>query len=279
MNAAAWCQSLFHRCLEYLLIAKLVFLWLGFIAVAVWFIYAILKAIFTLIRTHIQIRNLPLVRHQDIIVIKNDKLKTAFTHGLFYPKIYLSSGLISSLDRSELQAVYLHELHHKNRRDPLRFLFLSIIKDMFFYIPISMYIENIVCNKIEHEADKAVLNKMKEPISLASAILKTIGFNKDISIIPSASIHGVGSIEERVRRLIEGKENKLELPAIKTTIISVCISAFLLIFLAAPLSASSLKIRQCNTKHCAIHIDKLGEDCQKHCKDLKHKHLKQKEEI
>lgn len=132
---AEWCQSLFLQCLEYLLIIKTFFLWFGFIVLSVWFLYAVFKAFFTLFKANRQIKKLPLSCYGDIVVIKDDKLKTAFTHGLLRPKIYISAGLINSLDKSELKAVYLHELHHKNRKDPLRFFILSIIRDTFFYMP------------------------------------------------------------------------------------------------------------------------------------------------
>ena len=128
-----WCQSLFLQCLEYFLIIKTFFLWFGFIVLSAWFAYAVFKAFFTLLKAGRQIKKLPLSCHGDITVIKDDKLKTAFTHGLFQPKIYISAGLINSLDNSELKAVYLHELHHKNRKDPLRFFILSIVIFEVFY--------------------------------------------------------------------------------------------------------------------------------------------------
>ncbi|MBI5047903.1 MAG: M56 family metallopeptidase [Deltaproteobacteria bacterium] len=291
-TVAEWCQSLFLQCLEYLLIVKISFLWLGFGIVAAAFMYAFLKAAFMLIRTQRQIKNLPLADYGDIMIIRDDKLKTAFTHGFFNPKIYISRGLINSLDSSEFQAVYLHELHHKNRKDPLKLFILSILRDAFLYIPISRFFAEFMHSKAEAAADDAVVAKMKEPISLAGALLKIAGFNNEIRPAPAgskqesqesearsnvilqpASINGFGSTEARIKRLIQETEERVNLPAIKTSIVSILISGFLAMSLTMPLFISFPAIGQCDTSHCAVHMNKLGKDCQSHCEtSQKHSH-------
>lgn len=270
--AADWCQSIFLQCLEYLLIAKVFFLWFGFSVLVVWFVYAVLKAAFVLFRTHRQTKALPFSDYGDIIVIKDDKLKTAFTHGLLHPKIYISKGLINSLDNFELTAVYLHEMHHKKRKDPLRFFILSILRDTFFYVPISKFIAGFVHDKIETAADNAVVAEMKEPISLAGALLKIACFNKDMVVAQSVSISGFGSTERRIRKLIEGSSESTKLPAMKAIIVSGFMSGLLIFSLAFPLFSSFPDLGRCDTSHCAMHMNKLGKDCQSHCEVSKHTH-------
>jgi len=270
-TVAEWCQSLFLQCLEYVLIIKISFLWVGFIVVATAFLYAVSKAVFVLIKTHRQIKNLPVADYGDIMIIKDDKLKTAFTHGLFNPKIYISTGLINTLDTFELRAVYLHEMHHKKYKDPLRLLILSIIRDAFSYLPISNFFKNLLHSKTETKADDAVVAAMKEPISLAAALLKVAGFNKDVVMAQPASINGFGSIEGRIKRLIDGTDEKIQPPAIKTIITNICIAGFLVLSLSIPLFAS-FPTERCDTSHCAVHMNKLGKDCQSHCELSKHVH-------
>ena len=270
-TVAEWCQSLFLQCLEYVLIIKISFLWVGFIVVAASFLYAVSKAFFVLIKTYRQIKNLPVAGYGDVIVIKDDKLKTAFTHGLFNPKIYISTGLINTLDTSELQAVYLHEMHHKKYKDPLRLLILSIARDTFSYIPISNFFKSLIHSKTEAKADDAVVAAMKEPISLAAALLKVAGFNRNVVMAQPASINGFGSIERRIKRLIQGADEKIQPPAIKTIITSICIAGFLMLSLSLPLFAS-FPAGRCDTSHCAVHMNKLGKDCQSHCELSKHMH-------
>ena len=268
---AEWCQSLFLQCLEYLLIIKTFFLWFGFIVLSAWFVYAVFKAFFTLLKANRQVKKLPLSCYGDIVVIKDDKLKTAFTHGLLRPKIYISAGLIHSLDKSELKAVYLHELHHKNRKDPLRFFILSIVKDTFFYIPVKGFIERIIHARIEAEADDAAVMEMKEPLSLAAALLKIAGFNNGMLMLQPASINGIGSVENRIRRLVDEKEEKVKPPSAKAIITSIFISGFLMLSLAFPLFASFPDAGRCDMNHCDIHKIKLGNDCHNHCEVSDHR--------
>lgn len=269
---AEWCQSLFLQCLEYLLIIKTFFLWFGFIVLSVWFVYAVFKAFFTLFKANRQVNKLPLSCYGDIVVIKDDKLKTAFTHGLLWPKIYISAGLINSLDKFELKAVYLHELHHKNRKDPLRFFILSIAKDTFFYIPVKGFVERIIRTRIEAKADDAAVMEMKEPLSLAAALLKIAGFNNDMLMFQPASINGIGSVEKRIRRLVDEKEERVKPPSAKAIITSIFISGFLMLSLAFPLFASFPNGGRCDTNHCDVHEIKLGKDCHNHCDVKEHKH-------
>lgn len=268
---AGWCQSLFLQCLKYLLIIKTFFLWSGFVVLSTWFLYAVFKAFFTLFKANRQIKKLPLSCYGGIVVIKDDKLKTAFTHGLLRPKIYISAGLINSLDKSELKAVYLHELHHKNRKDPLRFFILSIVKDTFFYIPVKGFIERIIHARIEAKADDAAVMEMKEPLSLAAALLKIAGFNKDMFMLQPASINGIGSVENRIRRLVDEKEEKVKPPSAKAVITSIFISGFLMLSLAFPLFASFPDGGRCDANHCDIHAIKPVKECHNHCEISKHR--------
>lgn len=266
-----WCQSLFFRCLEYLLILKVFFLWLGLAALSLCFGYALSKALFALFRTNREIKAFPTERHEDIIIIKDEKLKVAFTHGLFNPQIYMSKGLINSLDSSELKAVYLHELHHKKNKDPLRFFLLSVLRDTFFYIPISRFVEKIIRSRTETKADDTVVAEMKEPLSLATALLKVSGFNRDMRF-QLASIRGYGSLEARVKRLVEGREENIKPPSAKVIMASILMAAFLALSLSMPIFASLPNVGSCNMDHCSVHMNKLGKDCQNHCEASRHEH-------
>src|SRR3989304_4298224 len=156
-----WCQSLLLQCLEYLIIAKVFLIWLGIIIVTGSFIYALLKASLTSFRAYIQVKHLPLADYKDIVIIKDNNLTAAFTHGFFRPKIYMSAGLVNSLSNSELKAVYLHEMHHKNRKDPLCFFILSILRDTFFYIPLSRFIERFLYDRMEVAEERVKLPPIK----------------------------------------------------------------------------------------------------------------------
>lgn len=267
----AFCQSVFVRCLESIALIKLAFLWTGALLLACGIIHSLVKNICSAYRANREIKKLPLRNGSSVILIKDKETKTAFTHGLLRPRIYISEGLINSLERDEFRAVFMHELHHKRRYDPLRFFILNMLKDAFFYIPIAKHVTGYIKASREHEADRAA--KGKEPLVLASALVKVASFN-NTAFIPSPSIHGEnngGGLTHRVKLLIEGGRLEYKFPSLKVTSMSFLTTAFLALSLWLPLSAGQIG-NPCSKEHCEEHIDKLGNDCKSHC-DSSHKHM------
>lgn len=270
-----FCQSLFVQCIEYYNVIKLIFLWLGAATLATGFAYGIIKGVIGIIKSSRTIKRLPLSKRcGSVVLIRDTGSKAAFTHGLVRPAIYISTGLLKSLDKNELKMVFLHELHHKRHHDPLRFFLFTFLKDSFFYIPAVRHLVSYLRFKKEHEADDAAVAFMKEPLSLAGALLKVAAFHKDVAMMPASITGGIegGPITARIRRLVDGGEVRFKFPAARTIAASLFITAFLALSLALPLNASFPGSQECSTKHCALHKNKLGEDCRIHCKTATHAH-------
>ncbi|MBI3755676.1 MAG: hypothetical protein HY265_05910, partial [Deltaproteobacteria bacterium] len=139
--------------------------------------------------------------------------------------------------------------------------------------PIAKFMQGLIHKYVEKTADNAVVRKMNEPLSLAGAIVKIAKFHKENMMLQPVSINGYGSPEARIRRLVEGKDETVQLPGRKTIAASIVMAGFLAASLAMPLFASFPDAKQCDTSHCDMHKDKLGKDCQKHCKNMKqHEH-------
>lgn len=270
-----FCQSFLVRCVEYYDILKLVILWSGIALLAGGLAYGIARAAISLIKARRVLKKLPLAdRGLSVVLINDLKSRIAFTHGLVRPRIYISMGLLNSLDRGEIKSVFLHELHHKRRLDPLRFFLLNFIRDSFFYIPAIGHLVVHLHVKKEHEADDAAASSMREPLSLASALIKVAAFNREMAAAPAAftGVGGSGSVTGRVRRLVEGSDEKHVFPSARTFAISVLTASFLALSLAWPLYAAFPGAEECSTSHCTGHQDKLGADCKVHCKSSQHKH-------
>lgn len=261
-----FCQSIFVQCTAYSNVIKLVFLWSGAATLAAGFLFGIIKGIAGLIKTGNAIKRLPLSRRcGPVVLIRDNGSRAAFTHGLLRPVIYMSTGLLNKLDRDEIKAVFLHELHHKRRLDPLRFFLLTLLRDMFFYIPLIGYLVGYIRFKKEHEADDAARASANEALSLAGALLKVAAFQKDMAMMPASITGGAegGAVAARIRRLIEGRDARFKLPAARTIAASFLITAFLALSLAMPLSAGFPGPKECIKKQCAMHSKKAVES---HCK-------------
>ncbi|MBC7361704.1 MAG: M56 family metallopeptidase [Candidatus Aminicenantes bacterium] len=99
-------------------------------------------------------------------------LPLAFTAGFLHPKIYISVPLARGLNPSELNAVLHHELHHQQKRDPLKSLLLTFFSDLFFFIPISSHLQQLSELSAEIAADLFCLQHQIKPHELAQSFLK-----------------------------------------------------------------------------------------------------------
>jgi Antirepressor regulating drug resistance, predicted signal transduction N-terminal membrane component len=161
-----YCHSLLSRCVENYGTVPTFLFWAGGLVVAAGVVYGLSRAISGLLATRRALKRLPLkhVKGTSIILINDPAVSTAFTSGLLRPRIYISKGLIESLEGPELRAVFLHELHHKRRRDPLRFFLARLLRDTFFYIPVASHLERYLAWRKEHEADSAVVHSTEDPL-------------------------------------------------------------------------------------------------------------------
>ncbi|CAG1065436.1 hypothetical protein BAC1_01017 [uncultured bacterium] len=258
------CQSLLVRCVELASLAKLFFIWSGALLVASGLIYAPFRAASNIVKARKAVSSLPVKMRGEIALIKDDRVKTAFTCGLLRPRIYISTGLLNGLEKDELRAVFLHELKHKKGFDPLRFLLIGFAKDVFFYLPAVSHLAFFARLKKEHEADDKAADAPGGPISLASAMIK-VARN---GALHAALADNTEQVTGRVRRLLEGKQASFRVPA-RAAVISAAIFAAILLSLSMPFYAGA-KAHECTLDKCETHAD-MVEGCREHC-SAKHSH-------
>lgn len=258
------CQSLLVRCVEFVSLAKLFFIWSGALLVGAGLVYAAFRTGLNILRVRKAISALPIkYRGKNIALITDDSLKTAFTCGLLRPRIYISTGLLRGLEKDELRAVFLHELKHKKGCDPLRFLLIGFARDAFFYLPAVKHLAFFARLKKEHEADDRAATATG-PISLASAMIKVAREGA----LYAALADNTEQVTGRVRRLLEGRQTRMKVPA-KAVVMSAVVSAALLLSLSMPIYAGA-KAHECTLDRCEAHAD-MVEGCREHC-STEHSH-------
>lgn len=255
------CQSFLNRCLEYFEIIKFISMWLGAALLASGLLYSSVKTAFHIIKSCSAVSRLPVRSKKGSVIIIDGLSKAAFTHGIFRPRIYLTLGLLKGLDRDELRAVFLHELHHKRERDPLRFLLLSFFRDLFFYVPVVKEMAANLKIRMEHASDDAAAKKEGERLVLAGALVKVARGNHQA--YAAVSITGNNQVSARVRRLVEGREPSFSRPRLRSIVSSVGVAAFLAFSLAYPVGAKTID-HECSLKQCSVHVDKVAK-CRDHC--------------
>ncbi len=138
----------------------------------------------------------------------------AFCAGLLRPRVYVSSGALTTLSREELDAVLAHEAHHARLRDPLRVLFARVLGDALSFLPGVRQLGDRYSALAEVAADQTAVRAAGDRASLASALLT----------FESAGPAVVGIAPERVKHLL-GEGPAWQLPGVLLAWTLVLLSA------------------------------------------------------
>lgn len=160
---------------------------------------------------------------------QNDSLKSAFTAGIFRPRIFLSTGICKYLTIKELRLVILHELYHYREKGPLKNFVIYIIKELFFFVPFVHLMVRAFSEAMEEAADDHVIAHSESPVELASALIKigkaNLPENLPMLISP---LSGFQRLEKRIYRLL-GFSTPSPMTRYKR---NLTLSTFILLFLS-----------------------------------------------
>jgi Zn-dependent protease with chaperone function len=126
----------------------------------------------------------------------------AFCAGLLCPRIYLSTGLLDALDDGELQAVLLHEDHHRRHRDPLRTLLVDVLGLSLFFLPLAKELRSLFVASAELEADRYAARRAGRP-ALAGALYKLLSYPLTMRFPQTVGLSGLSLAEAHYLRLAE----------------------------------------------------------------------------
>jgi beta-lactamase regulating signal transducer with metallopeptidase domain len=152
------------------------------------------------------------------VTIFEDLRPLALTAGFLKPRIFLSTKIVGALNGRELQAVVLHELHHRDSRDPLKSLAASFVSDLLFFLPISRFLRKTFSLTSEMAADAHSVDLRADPLDLAASLLKVRKIDG-----PAASWF-FDPATERVKRLL-GERSKVRRPLARVFLTAVLLAA------------------------------------------------------
>ena len=149
---------------------------------------------------------LGIIKHHKLskreFLVVNAKNDTAFTIGVFSPKVVVSSLLIDKFTQDELESIVLHEIYHKQNWHGLILVLGNLVSSSLFFLPVIYELVNKMKNSFERQADRFAIQTQGSdiPLSLAFSKVKT---TKNFEPFPgfSSSLHSVGREEYRVNKL------------------------------------------------------------------------------
>ncbi|MCA0754188.1 M56 family metallopeptidase [Paenibacillus sp. N4] len=162
--------------------------------------------------------------NQNLIVISHPQA-VAFTVGLRNPLIVLSSALIETLSRDELDAVIQHETFHQSHYDTAKIFMLQLAAQSLWFVPLSRW--SLKNYKIMSElmADEYAITKTGSELGLGSALVKLIKNAFSDNPTPVLAHFNDGVVNYRLQQLVEPQDG---IP-VKLNIVSIVISVQVLL--------------------------------------------------
>ena len=155
--------------------------------------------------------------------IFNSESPRAFTIGWLKPKIFISSALVNNLSKEKLNIVLQHEIGHRNRRDPLLYLVLNFLKDLFWFIPLGKVVARYYKLHSEIACDERITTFGYDKFEIAKTLVDVAGgfhFQNQKSVV----LHSFYDLLElRVRNLLGENIRKAARMPSKVLLVSVFI--------------------------------------------------------
>ena len=130
-----------------------------------------------------------------------------FVWGFWRSKLILSSGLLNTLDESELKGVIEHEAGHHTRRDNLVKLLLSAASYLSPAFLLTRKLLRRQAEQIEFVCDEIAAGATGQPLEIASALVKVRRTFPHLELNPALTSgfmsEDTPSIEPRVKRLVQ----------------------------------------------------------------------------
>ncbi|PFA86225.1 M56 family metallopeptidase [Bacillus cereus] len=151
---------------------------------------------------------------------------TAFTIGLVHPKIVISEGVFQTFTEEEIDAIILHEEHHKKNKDPLKLFLFTLLAEGMIYVPVLKGMLQRYQTYQELSADKYAIQQMHSSVELGSALLKLIKI-KTASNPCITSAFAKTAINLRMGQVINPESINLNIP-LHTNSVLTTIGLFLI---------------------------------------------------
>ncbi len=181
---------------------------------------------------------------KNTILLNSNSLQ-AFCFGFFNPKIYISTKILDTFNRSEIMAIWFHENYHRTNYHS----FKRVIRNFaILFTPVFPLIKDLAKEQMikdEILADKAVLKHLKKDYLISSLKKLIISVDYPTSVTFFAAYD---TLLQRINSINEVKISKTDY--VKSTIFSV-VSLFVLLTICTSLvQAKTINSFKCTNKEC-----------------------------
>jgi len=108
-----------------------------------------------------------------VVWLVPSRRSAAFCAGLIHPQIYLTTGLVETLEHEEITAVVRHEAAHADAYVPLKALVARLFARTFFWLPALRDLESSYTLTAELAADEAAIRATSKQ-AVAAALTRVL---------------------------------------------------------------------------------------------------------
>jgi beta-lactamase regulating signal transducer with metallopeptidase domain len=177
----------------------------------------------------------------DIDVRESRAISVPVTVGVIRCTVLLPSGW-SGWSNEKLRAVLAHEVAHVRRRDPLVAFIGQLNRCLFWFHPLSWFLERILAATAEQAADEEAMAALGDRTAYAEILLEMAR-----AVAPGGGrvawlgvgIDGSGLLKERIACALSGARSR-RVSAVRKAMLAIsCVSAILLAVACRPSATSS----------------------------------------
>lgn len=200
--------------------------------------------------------------HKKTLLIKSQK-PFAFCLGIFRPKIYISTAMVTLMDKTELEAILRHEKYHLENKDTFVMLLASVGESLFPFLPL---LTDLLRNyRIEREvkADYEAIKELGHSTPIVS-VLKKLLVHPSFATVPLSAIADQDTLEPRIKAIVKNDFSfkSYKLKNIFISLLSIVLLSFVMI---APVQAFDLHDEQSDI----MMLCPYGDSCAQWCRENK----------
>ncbi len=141
---------------------------------------------------------------ENKIVVYKSEQPSAFCIGILRPKIFISSGMIQLLNKTEMEAVILHEVYHLKHKNNLMVFVFNTFSYILFIFPFIKDLKRQYEIHEETEADKHAHTYLKGNGPIVNSLKKLLLYEEPV-LKYGFAFSKTHDVEYRIRSIIQNR--------------------------------------------------------------------------
>lgn len=135
----------------------------------------------------------------------SSQLQSPCTLGHFKPLILVPVGLLSGMSQAQVEVILLHELGHIRRNDYAIGLIQMLLKIVFFFNPMVLWISSVIDSERENACDDIAVDVCKDPLFFSKTLKEFAELNNTKSLSMAINDNNMHFLN-RIKRQLQGRK-------------------------------------------------------------------------